>query len=105
MEKLKRNVWVLRKEIASNFTKASLSTLTGAVCVPLEVVAHISPLYWAYKVKTYTPGTRELETLDFFDDAKEYMSKVRKAKEQLKELKKRLQERVAEDNTQRRSIR
>ena len=95
MKKINNKIWTLRKDILKKRASAVGNIILGTIMVPLEIINHISPFYWVYKVATYNPSRkRELDSLDFFDDAKEafaeaseYSKELTTAKEERQEKK------------------
>lgn len=89
MLELKRKLWELRGETAKQIALTGTKSVYGAVMVALEVVSHISPIYWIYKRYSYekNPRVRELETLDILDEAKEHANNAKNAKNEIKNVK------------------
>jgi hypothetical protein len=84
MEKINNKIWTLRKDILKKRASAVGNIALGIIMVPLEIINHLNPIYWVYKVATYNPSRkRELDSLDFFDDAKHALKKAKESSEEL----------------------
>ena len=89
MKDLERKTWELKKKIVCKVTSAAAKSVVGVIAVPLEVVAHVCPAYWVYKMLSYkdNPLVREMETLYIFDSVGEDIKEIETAKKELDELK------------------
>ena len=84
-----KRIWELRKEMVGQMALTGAKAILGAIMVPLEIVNHISPLYWIYKIKSYemNPRVREIESLDYFDEVKEHARNFQSAIKEISQFK------------------